>query len=104
VRKETTSTKVFLVTCLKWLGKYKVAQTPLSDGRGFRNPTPRRLVSNHGNKARVEFVTRSYDWLQGLWRFNELTLGSRKVLNGRLLHWKREKKKRKVKTKDTQAN
>jgi hypothetical protein len=44
VRKETTSTELFLVTCLKWLGIHRVAQTPLSDGRGFHNPTPSRLV------------------------------------------------------------
>ena len=62
------------------------------------------LFPNHGYIARVEFKTRSYDWLQGLWRFNELTLGSKKVLNDKLLHWKRGKKKRKVKTKDTWAN
>ena len=62
------------------------------------------MFLNHGYKARAEFVTRSYDWLRGLWRFNELALGSRKVLNGRLLHWKRGKKKRKVKTMDTWAN
>ena len=44
VRKETTSTEVFLMTCLKWSGKHRAAQTPLGDGRGFRSLTVRRFV------------------------------------------------------------
>jgi len=51
------------------------------------------LFLNHGYKARAELITRSYDWLRGLWWFYELALGSRKVLNGRLLYWISVKRK-----------
>jgi hypothetical protein len=44
VRTKTTSTEVFLVTCLKWLGKHRAAQTTIGDDKGFHNLTPRRLV------------------------------------------------------------
>jgi len=48
--------------------------------------TPEGLFPNYGYIARAEFITRSCDYLQGLWRFNELALGSRNVSDGRLLH------------------
>jgi hypothetical protein len=66
VRKETTSTEACLVTCLKWLGKHRAAQIPSGDGKGFHNRTLRRFVRNHGYKARVELIARSYDLLRGL--------------------------------------
>ena len=40
------------------------------------------MFLNHGYKARTEFVTRSYE-----------------VLDSFVLHWKKNKKKRKIKTK-----
>jgi hypothetical protein len=52
------------------------------------------LFPNHGYKARAMFITKSYDWLRELWRFNEHALGSRNVLNGSLLHWKIVKEKK----------
>ena len=87
-RKETTSTEVFLVPCLRLTNMSTAARTLVGGGRGFLRQNLRRIVPNHGYEARAELKAGSCDWLRRLWWLCELALGSRELVDRKGIHGK----------------
>jgi hypothetical protein len=81
-RKETTSTEVCLVPCLRWLGTSTTAQTLASGGKGFHHRNLRRVVPEpwqwsqdevHSQKLRwawmIGVALRTCPWEQKVFRY-----------------------------------
>ena len=94
---------MFLVTCLRWLGKHRDAQTPTSGGKDFHNLILRRFVLEPWLKPGRSSYLEAVIGFEDCGTFDKLTPRSRKVLYDRLLHWNKEKKS-KVKDKGYTGN